>query len=607
MKRILNVCLAAVLPLFLFAASAEAGSISLAWDPNTEADLAGYIVSYGTSPGRVDGTADVGNRTAWTFTTGTPGQTYYFRLRAYSTTRSMSAQSAEVSAMVDGTPAPPAVGPVPFGFVDSPTDNAAGVTGSIGITGWALDDALVTRVRIFRDAVAGEAAGTLVYIGDGSFVDGARPDLAAAYAGLPASTRAGWGYLMLTNFLPNQGNGTFTLRAYAEDADGHSTLLGTKTITCTNSTSTTPFGAIDTPRQGETVSGTINIFGWVLSRGFRRADPPGGGTVRVVIDGVSVGSPVGWTSRSDLSSFFSAVTHSGILWSLGVLALDTRTLTNGVHTVAWAVTDNSGAAAGVGSRYFTVANAAPATAAPLSATMATREAATVRTAPTSLQGRRGFDLEGPFRTYQYDADGLAVVQAEELDRIELRTDASEGYLTTASGVQPLPFGARLDANGVFTWQPGVAFLGTYDFVFVGAAGAKRVRVVLNPKGTGRVGPQVVIDTPSHEAHGTSRPFDAPFVVAGWAADLDADVDSGIDTIHVWAYPVTGAGPVFLGTASLGGARPDVAAVYGERFRHSGYGINVSGLAPGGYDVAVFAWSTVTGGFVPAKTVRVHVR
>ena len=144
------------------------------------------------------------------------------------------------------------------------------------------------------------------------------------------------------------------------------------------------------------MSGTINIFGWVLSRGYRRSDPPGGGTVRVVIDGVSVGSPVGWTSRLDLSSFFSAVTHSGILWSLGVLTFDTRTLTNGVHTVAWAVTDNAGVTSGVGSRYFTVANAAPATAAPVSATMATREAATVRTAPTSLQGRRGFDLEGPF-------------------------------------------------------------------------------------------------------------------------------------------------------------------------------------------------------------------
>ena len=180
------------------------------------------------------------------------------------------------------------------------------------MTGWALDDALVTRVRIVREAIAGEAPGTLVYIGDASFVPGARPDVAALYQGLPASTRAGWGYLLLTNFLPNRGNGTFTLRAYADDADGHSTLLGSRRITCTNDTATAPFGAIDTPGQGQTVSGTINIFGWVLARGTRRADPPGGGTVRVVIDGVLVGSPSGWTNRSDLTALFPAAQYSGI-------------------------------------------------------------------------------------------------------------------------------------------------------------------------------------------------------------------------------------------------------------------------------------------------------
>ena len=42
---------------------------------------------------------------------------------------------------------------------------------------------------------------------------------------------------------------------------------------------------------------TTPNFGWVLSR-VRRADPPGGGSVFVYIDGVAVGSPGGWTSRS---------------------------------------------------------------------------------------------------------------------------------------------------------------------------------------------------------------------------------------------------------------------------------------------------------------------
>ena len=48
-------------------------------------------------------------------------------------------------------------------------------------------------------------------------------------------------------------------------------------------------------------------------------------------------------------------------------------------------------------------------------------------------------------------------------------------------------------------------------------------------------------------------------------------------------------------------------MFGDRFTKSGYGITVESLPPGTYDLAVFAWSTVQGTFVPAKLVRVRVR
>ena len=155
-----------------------------------------------------------------------------------------------LASLVSGTTA------APTGSFDTPTDGTTGVTGSIAVTGWAMDDVEVTGVRILRDPVAGEPAGTLVLIGNAVLVDGARPDVQASFPTSPRNTRAGWGYLMLTNFLPGLGNGTFRLTAIADDADGHSTTLGTKTITCTNSTATAPFGAIDTPAQGGTVSGS---------------------------------------------------------------------------------------------------------------------------------------------------------------------------------------------------------------------------------------------------------------------------------------------------------------------------------------------------------------
>src|SRR5204863_2815380 len=98
-----------------------------------------------------------------------------------------------------------------------------------------------------------------------------------------------------------------------------------------------------------------------------------------------------------------------------------------------------------------------------------------------------------------------------------------------------------------------------------------------------------------------------FLLGGWAADLDAAQGTGIDALHVWAYPLAGGAPVFLGAASTGGVRPDVAALHGDRFLPSGYGLIVAGLPAGTYDLAVFAWSNVTGGFVPASVVRVIVR
>jgi hypothetical protein len=252
----------------------------------------------------------------------------------------------------------------PIGSFDTPPSGMTGVSGSIAVTGWALDDVQVSRVTICRDQVSGEAFGAdqrcggfpKVYVGDAVFVDGARPDVQQAFPSVPLNSRGGWGYLMLTNFLPDDGNGTFVLYAYASDVDGHTVLLGTKTITCDNADSVAPFGAIDTPGQGEVVSGVVNNFGWVLSPGLRRSDPPGGGTVTVYVDGVPVGSPAGWASRDDLSALFPVSQYSGVNTALGVFALDTTKLANGLHTIAWVVTDNFGVTSGIGSRFFTVSN-----------------------------------------------------------------------------------------------------------------------------------------------------------------------------------------------------------------------------------------------------------
>ena len=487
----------------------------------------------------------------------------------------------------------------PFGTVDTPLQNASGVTGSIAVTGWALDDAGVTAIRILRDPVGAEAPGQRVFVGNAVLVQGARPDVAAAYAAYPNNTRAGWGYLMLTNMLPNQGNGVFTFYMYADDANGNATLLGSRTITCTNASATTPFGAIDTPGQGQTVSGSVNNFGWVLSPGLRRADPPGGGIVNVVIDGALAGAPSGWTSRPDISALFPVSQYSGVNFALGVRTFSSLPLSNGVHTIAWVVTDNQGGAAGVGSRYFTVANGALKSA---SRTAASLPSFSARVASDAIKGRRGFDFDAPFRRFTPDSSGVITIDAEELDRIELQLGATAGHLQTALGTADLPIGSRIDSAGTFTWHPGVGFVGTYELWFDTYGGQRRVRVHLHPKQSNRVGPQVVIDTPS-----SMRGVDGAFVVAGWAIDLDAGEGTGVDVVHVWAYPRDGSRPHFLGAAALEGKRPDVAAIYGERFADAGFGLRVDSLPPGSYEIAVFARSTVRVAFLPARTVSVSIR
>ena len=154
---------------------------------------------------------------------------------------------------------------LPFGSIDVPLDGIT-VRGSIAVGGWALDDVLVTRVAISRDAVAPEPAGQLIYIGDAVRVRGARPDVEVLFPSHPDKDKAGWGFLLLTNMLPNQGNGVFRLHAHAVDFEGNQKLLGSRTIVAANAAATVPFGAIDTPGQGETIAGAAYVnFGWALT------------------------------------------------------------------------------------------------------------------------------------------------------------------------------------------------------------------------------------------------------------------------------------------------------------------------------------------------------
>jgi hypothetical protein len=84
--------------LLLSARSAQAAFIELAWDPNPEADIAGYMVFYGPTAGSYEASVDVGNTTTWTGNQLTAGRPYVFAVLAYTTQGEQSALSAELTA-----------------------------------------------------------------------------------------------------------------------------------------------------------------------------------------------------------------------------------------------------------------------------------------------------------------------------------------------------------------------------------------------------------------------------------------------------------------------------------------------------------------------------
>jgi hypothetical protein len=316
--------------------------------------------------------------------------------------------------------------------------------------------------------------------------------------------------------------------------------------------------------------------------------------------------------------------------------VNTTTLTNGVHSIFWLATASNGQQDGIGSRFFSVANSSlgagvhgsdlaardadhigrvesPALMLPERGEWPHALVADVNAVPIerrAIVGRRGFDLSAPLQSFAVTAEGRATIDGEELDRIELHLGGPgyTGYTRAGDALGPLPIGSTIDpATGVFTWGVGVGFVHAYDLVFVRwaqgqAAGRQEVRIALGPQHSNLVGPQVVIDVPAPNAT-----VSGAFLLGGWAVDLDDPVSTGAETLHAWAYPVSGGDPIFLGATAYGGERPDVAAIFGARFKDSGYNLIVDALPAGAYDIAVFAWSSVRQAFAPARIVRIIVK
>jgi hypothetical protein len=365
----------------------------------------------------------------------------------------------------------------PFGSFDTPADNTSGVAGAIPVTGWALDNIEISSVGIWREPVGKEPVGPngLVFVGTATFVAGARPDVEAAFPTIPLNNRAGWGYMLLTNFLPNSGgspgpgNGTYKLHAIAVNKSGRTFDLGTHSVTADNAHASRPFGAIDTPDQGGTASGNAFVnFGWALTQN-PYCVPTDGSSITVTIDGIAMGHPAYNQNRNDIASSFPGLCNSN--GAVGFFYIDTTKLTNGVHTIGWLVYDNQGRGDGIGSRFFTVQNTGAAN------TLETDEPIQPAASEGTVTVRRNLNHREAV-TLTPDNNGTYSTNIEELDHIELHVGATLGYLSTNGQRARLPIGSTLRA-GTFSWQLAPGFFGEYLLVFERPGGSRidvRLRV-----------------------------------------------------------------------------------------------------------------------------------
>ena len=135
--------------LCVLPAAASAATVTLAWNANTETNIGGYVLVYGTSPGSYSGSVDVGNTTSRAVSSLTSGTRYYFAVRAYNTSGVSGPLSSEVNELA--TDAPDVTAPV--ATMTAPAAGAQ-VSGSVALSATATDNVGVAGVTFRVDGIA---------------------------------------------------------------------------------------------------------------------------------------------------------------------------------------------------------------------------------------------------------------------------------------------------------------------------------------------------------------------------------------------------------------------------------------------------------------------
>jgi hypothetical protein len=349
-----------------------------------------------------------------------------------------------------------------------------------------------------------------------------------------------------------------------------------------------PAMSLDLPTANQVVTGNFTVSGWAIDRGASAGT--GVSSVRIYASAdsgagtpVLLGTAAYGGARSDIGTLYGAqFTNSGYSFTASLTGGRYLITAEALSTVSntWNQTDT--AIVGVSQAVVTLDSPAQ--------NAAVRNYFSVAgwaVDPASATGT-GVDVVA---IYGYPNPGSNTPP-------QLLAIAPYGYarpdVATALG------NARFTNSG-FNATVGNLTPATYQIVAFAhstASGAWFPVTRIITAGRGRV---ITIDTPAN-----LQTVNSGFTIRGWATNLASTAGTGVNLVQVWAYPNSGAAPIFLGTATYGTDRTDVGAAFGTQFRYSGFTLATNPLTSGGYVVVVFARNSVTGVFDNARTVGITI-
>ena len=204
------------------------------------------------------------------------------------------------------------IGPAPSVNIDTPVAGA-NVSGTISVTGWALDSTAgigtaITAVQVYVD---GARVGTATTI--------PRADVCDVYPGRPGCPNVGFSFSLNTASL---SSGTHMITVTATDSD-FTPDTGSASVTVNVQSSVGI--SIESPSNGSTVSGSVLIGGWAMApQGTNMA------SINVAVDGLVNGSATYGINRPDICNTNPGPNCPNVGFSY---TLNTSGLSSGPHLV----------------------------------------------------------------------------------------------------------------------------------------------------------------------------------------------------------------------------------------------------------------------------------